>query len=127
MSSATLEKRQGLYGGGGLKLVATLTSDGSGDADTAIFVTGWIVRLVTNPDGTATPSANWDLTVIDEDGADVLEGEGLNRDSGGTGASEICGLPKNNPVWIDGEITITGANMGATKTAVVRIYIKPGT
>jgi hypothetical protein len=107
--------------GASLRAVATLISDGSGNATQAVTLTGWIVKVVTNPDASAAPTADWDLTIVDEDALDILVAAGADRH---TSNSELCALPNNNPIWVDGIVTVTGANMGDTKTAVVRIYVK---
>jgi hypothetical protein len=38
-----------------------------------------VVRLVTVPDGTDAPTADYDVSVYDEDNVDVLAGAGANR------------------------------------------------
>jgi len=102
----------------------TFTTDGSGNASetTEHEVYGLIQRVVTKPDGVAPPTANWDLTILDIDGADVLGGQGLDRDSGGTGAVEQC-VPTIPLCGCATKLTFTVANGGVSKKATVRLYI----
>lgn len=105
-----------------LKITATLTSDALGDATVSAALHGYLVRVVTNPeDG---PTADWDLTIIDEDGVDILAAGGVDRH---TTTSEEVPLPNNNPVFVNGTVTVTGANMGNVKTAAVKMDIVAGT
>lgn len=98
------------------------TSDGDGNAsEETIKISGTIKRVVTNPDDDATPSADWDLTIEDPDGVDVLGGAGADRDTGGTGASEQI-IPANPPV-VASSLTLKVANAGASKKAVVKLYV----
>lgn len=63
------------------RIIATIVADAS-DASvpaTALpAIEGRLVAIATNPGATA-PTANYDITVEDQHGADVLQGCGLNR------------------------------------------------
>ena len=100
----------------------SFTSDAAGDAsEETEKVSGAFKRVATNPDNTDTPTAGWDLTIEDEDGVDLLDGDGANRDAGGTGASEhiiICISPR-----IASTLTFKVANAGNAKKGVVKAYI----
>jgi len=100
------------------------TTDGSGNAsettDQEIF--GLVQRVVTKPDSVVPPTANWDLTILDEDGADVLGGHGLDRDSGGIGAVEQC-VPEILLCACASKLTFTIANGGSAKKGTVRLYL----
>jgi len=100
----------------------TTNGDGNAEEMTAHEVNGLIQRVVTVPDGAETPSANWDLTIEDVDGADVLGGHGLNRDSGDTGAIEQC-VPEILLCAVASKLTFKVANGGATKEGTVRLYL----
>lgn len=98
------------------------TTDGSGDAsEETIKILGKVKRMVTNPDDTDTPTTGWDLTIKDEDGVDILEGEGANRDVADSGASEEVVLTIS--VLIASKLTFTVANGGNTKKGVVKLYL----
>jgi hypothetical protein len=64
----------------------TWTSDASGDADlvTTEKYSGRVRQVVTNPDGAAAPTDNYDIVVNDADGNDVLGAQGANRDTANT-------------------------------------------
>lgn len=101
----------------------TFTTDGSGDAsEQTELIWGIIKRVVTNPDDTDTPTAAWDLTIEDEDGVDILCGNGANRDAGGSGVSEQT-FPCPGGLAVASKLTFTVANGGNTKKGVVKLYI----
>jgi hypothetical protein len=68
------------------KVVATIVADAA-DAtvpDTELpAIEGRLLALVTNPGATA-PTDNYDLTIEDQHGHDVLEGVGANRSTSAT-------------------------------------------
>ena len=100
------------------------TTDGSGDAteQTSIVINGRINRVVTNPDDTDTPTTLWDLTLKDEDGVDLLCGDGADRDAADSGASEqVFTCPAN--LGVASKLTLTVANGGNAKKGVVTVYI----
>lgn len=103
-------------------IIWSFISDAAGDAsEQTKKVSGKVKRMVTNPDNTDTPSANWDLTITDEDGVDILEGEGANRDPAGAGTSE--GYAFTISELIASKLTFTVANAGAAKKGVVKLYL----
>lgn len=115
-----------LVGTDGYKPVAVITwsftTDASGDftEQTTAIINGGIGRIVTNPDNTDTPTTLWDLTIKDEDGADILCDDGADRDAGDSGASEqvfpsVC-------IPIQSKLTFTVANGGNAKKGVVKVY-----
>ncbi len=53
------------------------------EATTGVY-TGEVALLVTAPASSKVPDANWDVTVKDSNGVDILAGGGLNRSSGST-------------------------------------------
>jgi len=101
----------------------TFTTDGSGDVteETTATINGQISRIVTNPDNTDTPTTLWDLTLKDEDGVDVLSGDGADRDTADSGASEQIAPCPHCPA-IKSKLTFTVANGGAAKKGVVVVY-----
>jgi hypothetical protein len=105
------------------------TSDGSGNYTEAVNISGVILRVVTNP-GSAAPTDNYDVTLIDEDGIDLLASQGLNRDT--TTTENFCpGLSFSDgtttsiiPMFHCGVATLTIANAGDSKTGAVVLYIQ---
>ena len=81
---------------------------------------GALVRMATNPGATA-PTDNYDITLVDADGIDLLAGEGANRD---TSTSEQV-FPTNTP-FHNGTVTFTIATAGAEKTGTCTLYMAWG-
>lgn len=48
---------------------------------TTLAYTGKVVALTTDPDAGTAPTDNYDITITDSDGIDVLLGAGANRDT----------------------------------------------
>lgn len=125
MAITKYDKR--LSGSEGLEPCAVITwvftTDADGDAsEETEKLNGKVKRVVTNPDNTDTPTAGWDLTIEDEDGVDVLCGNGADRDAGGTKASEQT-FPCPADIGIASKLTFKVANGGNTKKGVVKLYI----
>ena len=116
-----------LSGTDGYKPVATITwsftTDASGDVteQTSATINGQISRVVTNPDNTDTPTTLWDLTLKEEDGVDILTGDGADRDAADSGASEPIAPCPPCPA-INSKLTFTVANGGNAKKGVVVVY-----
>lgn len=99
------------------------TTDGSGDAsEETDELWGIVNRVITNPDGTDTPTTLWDLTIKDEDDVDLLCGDGADRDAADSGASESIRPCPPDP-GVRSKLTFTVANGGDTKKGVVKVYI----
>ena len=98
-----------------------ISSAGGAASEQTKKVSGKVKRMVTNPDNVDTPSANWDLTITDEDGVDILEGEGANRDPAGAGTSE--GYAFTISELIASKLTFTVANAGSANKGVVKLYL----
>lgn len=97
------------------------TSDGDGDADlqTAHPYWGAIIRLVTIPSSGAAPSDNYDVAVLDEDGADVLMGAGANRHTSNTQQVAASSLG-----CVAGDrLNLSISNAGDAKSGTVILYI----
>jgi hypothetical protein len=116
--------------GGGSKVVQKFTidwtSDGSGNATETVNLFGFLLKAVTDPDGTAAPTDNYDITLV-QNGVDMVGGILADRD---TANNEIVyGLVKNGtdiaplPPFLAGEHTFTVANAGASKSGRVILYI----
>lgn len=101
------------------------TTDADGDASEATAtVNGRINRIVTNPaSGDDQPTTNWDLTILDEDGIDILGGSGADRDAGNAAASEQA-APSVAGLGVQSTLTFTVAHGGDTKKGVVNLYLE---
>jgi hypothetical protein len=101
----------------------TFTTDASGDVteETSATLNGQVSRIVTNPDNTDTPTTLWDFTLKDEDGIDILCGDGADRDAADSGASEQVSPCPPCP-GLNSKLTFTVANGGNAKKGVVKGY-----
>jgi hypothetical protein len=99
-------------------VVAASTSAGL-NPTTEHYYSGEIARLVTDPSSTA-PSDNYDVTILDSDGYDVLMGGGMNRHTSTTQQvlSTSLGICQYTPLSL--RIADAGSNKGGT----VILYIK---
>lgn len=99
------------------------TSNGSGAATVVIDAfRGFIRRFVTDPAAAASaPTDNYDITITDANGADVLAGTGADRDT----ANSESVVPAQ-PILVDGALSLVVANAGDTKAGVVVLYIGEG-
>jgi hypothetical protein len=99
-------------------------ADGSVDSKaTDGSVHGFITRVVTDPGSTA-PTDDYDITLSDSDGADVLGGEGADRD---TANSEQI-IPKlgnaYGPCRVDSVLTLAVSNNSVNSaTGKVIVYL----
>lgn len=107
----------------GEKVRISWTSDGSGDFTDSVILKGWLVKMVTDPDATAAPTADYDITLIDDRGGDVLGGAGADRS-----ATTVQYIPTPNAsplavTYLNGSYTFTVANAGASKAGVCDLYL----
>ena len=116
-------ERESPYGSPVSTIEWSFTTDGAGDAtEETVLIWGQVKRVVTNPDGTDTPTAAWGLTIEDEDGVDILCGNGANRDADGSGGSEQT-FPCPVNLAVASKLTFKVTNGGDTKKGVVKLYI----
>lgn len=120
--------------GGIRKVVCTWTTDSGGAAaGTSKRIVGALIKGVTDPgDG---PTDNYDITVTDEEGLDVLAvcQSGLsNRDT--TNSEQVyflvldaAGTPLAQSVHpvVSDALTVTVANGGSVKSGQLILYYKP--
>jgi len=93
---------------------------GAADLVTTLAYTGELKRFVTIPDGGGTqPSDNYDITITDGDGVDVLAGAGANRDNVATEQvlAASLGCVANDT------LTLNVTNAGDAKGGIVYLYI----
>jgi hypothetical protein len=99
-----------------------LSDDADGTCVAATMVVhGFLTRVATDPEATA-PTADWDFTLADISGADILGGEGADHH---TSTSETF-LPKVDGTAayarVDGTLTLACTNMGNAKNALIYFY-----
>lgn len=107
-------------------------SDGSGNATLAssVVVSGQMVRVVFVPSASAAPTANYDVTLTDADGIDVLAGQGANLSA--TLSANVCpGTPLKDgtttsvlPLVVDSVLTLNVSNAGDSKAGRVAVYVR---
>ncbi len=88
---------------------------------------GRLLALVTNPGATA-PTDNYDITLIDDEGADRLQGVGANRDTTNTEQVPVVYSGSAVPPVVDGDETLTFTLAGnAVNSALGRaiLYYTP--
>ena len=101
-------------------ILITWTSATGGGLAQDFHMDGAIVRVVTNPGATA-PTDNYDITLVDDDGVDIIAGELANRD---TSTSEQL-IPTNTPFHY-GTVAFTIAAAGDEKTGTCTLYVAWG-
>src|SRR5687767_2822497 len=84
-------------------------TDGSVSLRTGGAIVGTILRVTTDPDDTNAPTDGYDVTLLDEDGIDVLGGLGADRDT--ATAETFCpaiqfGASGTAPVVVSGRLTL---------------------
>ena len=111
------------------RISAAWTSDASGDVTQSIIVDGVILRCETDP-GSPAPTDNYDLTLPDEFGTDLLAGQGANRDTANSetfcpGIAFTDGTTTSViPVAHVGAATLTIANAGNAKAGTIVLFVK---
>ena len=105
------------------KITYAWTSDGSGDATatTSTEFTGSVLECITIPgSGGNQPTDQYDVTVTDADGVDVLHGNGANRSN----ASNEYITEANSGTVVNDKLAFAIANAGDTKSGTVILYLK---
>jgi len=107
-------------------ITLTITGDASDgsvpDTVLATKIGGYLLALETNPGATA-PTANYDITLVDADGHDVLEGVGANRHTSTTEKVSIVysGTAVHPPV---GKVDVLTVNVDNNSVASAGIVAK---
>jgi hypothetical protein len=122
---------QAFYELGTMKRVELTVLFDSGDGSfvaTAITkgkLSGYLIAMETNPSATA-PTDNYDITLVDGDGVDILGAAGANRH---TTTSQMVALPFGTyfhwPVMPDKTytLTISGNSVNSAGTVITLFYI----
>ena len=116
-----------------LGVVQKLVLDATFDSGDGSFVAaaldqpidGFLVRLVTVPNGATPPDDNYDVTICDEAGVDVLQGVGVNRSNVDVEDRQILYLGTNQnfpPIAPSDKLTLHLAG-NATPGARTRIVL----
>jgi hypothetical protein len=101
----------------------TCTAGGSAIKGTPHTATGKLVRLVTVPAAAGdAPTDNYDVTILDQDGTDVLMGAGANRDTADTEQVAQASLG----IVVNDTLELNVANAGNAKKGTVYLYLDAG-
>ncbi|MBA3754987.1 MAG: hypothetical protein H0X02_01590 [Nitrosomonas sp.] len=105
------------------RIVIDWTSDASGNADVSIAnLYGFVLKVVTVPSATA-PTALYDITLVDENLVDALDGKLADRSA--TVKEQVypfaTGAP--TPIFLCGTHTFTVAAAGNAKIGKAILYI----
>jgi len=103
---------------------------GAATVPSGLAITGKIERVVFIPSASAIPTTLYDVTLTDENGIDVLAGQGANLSE--TTASSVCpgtALKDGTTVGVvqtvvDGILTLNVTNAGASKAGQVILYVR---
>lgn len=105
-------------------LTLSMTSDTDGSVEyTTQAVRGVIHRVTTNPGSTA-PTDNWDITVSDENGIDVLASLGANRDTTNSETVFPVDTTSGFPFAVSEPLAVAVTNAGDSKTFSLTIYFR---
>jgi hypothetical protein len=128
-AAGTVTETSSTYGYGIRKVTLAWTSDASGDATyTTSQLSGAIMRVTFDPDGTAAPTDLYDITLKDENDFDVLVGSGANLSA--TTSSSVCPQIDDQDgtntiaVIISGQLSLAVSNAGNAKSGEVVLYLK---
>jgi hypothetical protein len=105
------------------KVVFTCTADAANGSYPATAISapieGRLIQLITDPGSTA-PTDNYDITLVDANGLDVLQGVGANRDTANTEAAAVVFTSTSvNPVVDESDtLTLTIANNSVNSATI---------
>lgn len=111
-------------------IVSWLSSTNNRATGTTAFIRGEIARVVFQPDATAVPLADYDITLKDSYGVDVLAGLGsdLSATEAFTGvpfySTVISGQTNFYPYVVNDRLTLAVDNCGSNKQGIVVLYLK---
>ncbi len=101
------------------------SSNGSVPATASGNLNGFVFMIVTDP-GTPSPTDDYDITLVDGDGEDILGAGGENRDTANTESlrPEIGGTAVDSR-FVDGGLTLNLSN-NSVNSAIgeVKIYVR---
>lgn len=97
----------------------TSSAGGAADLISAGTYAADVIALVTDPDGDAAPTDDYDITITDTEGYDVMQGAGANRDTANTETA----VPTAASVAF-GQLTINVSNAGNAKAGVAILYLR---
>lgn len=107
--------------------VAWTSTAGGAFTGTITGLQGEIQAVAFKPDiGSTSPTNNYDVTIEDEDGIDLLEARGANL-SDTTATRKFVGISASNIIArapLAGNLVIKVTNAGASNGGTIRLYFK---
>ena len=99
------------------------SSDGSYPATNLTAIYGYIYQVVTDPGSTA-PTDDYDITLVDTDGCDIMGGTLANRDTSNSEQAMPLVGEAYGPRFINGVLTCNISNNSVNSaTITIKIYI----
>jgi len=101
------------------------SSDGAlaGHEVTTTLPGGRLIKLVTDPGATA-PAANYDFTLKDARGIDLLQGLGVNRSATATEETHIIYTSTyNNPIFSQDDVLTLAMTNSTKNSAIFDVYL----
>lgn len=108
------------------KIIVDWVSDsvtGGASGATTFEINGTLEKLVTDP-GAITPTAAYDITMLDEEGLDVLQGVGVNKSATVTEEARIVYSGTSDHPTVNDRLTFTVASAGNSKNGQAILYWK---
>lgn len=114
-----------------VSLAWTSTAGGAVSGNLTDYLSGVLARVAFVPNTSSTQPTNlYDITLLDENGIDVLAGQGADL-SNATATAVIPGVPLKDgtttsvgPAQIDDKLELRVANAGSAKTGTVVLYLR---
>ena len=101
--------------------LAWLSDDGAGTVSLPFTLrSGRLSQVKTVPSATAVPTNLYDLTILDSDSADILQGDGADLSS----TVAAWSAQTNEPYLEGGTYTFTIAAAGNAKGGIVYLYVR---
>jgi hypothetical protein len=119
MPVTTTEYTAAEYSPKGVRFTWTADATGNATATTSFAFRGKVLALVTIP-GTPLPSDQYDITIKDPDGYDVLQGNGTNL---GNSTIQTRANTFVSPVF--GNLTLAVTNAGNGTQGACILYVDP--
>ena len=104
------------------------SSDGSYPATTiSTNIKGRLLQIVTDPDGDTAPQDNYDITISDSGGADMLLGVAANRDTANTEVAIVESNGAHSVVAETASLTLNITNNNVNSAGIViKLYWSEG-
>lgn len=107
------------------RILMAVTADASGgsvdNVDTEKNIDGEVLFVVTDP-GATVPTNDYDITLADSQGCDILGSEGDNRSSTTTQQAMLKIGNHYGPRYVEGPLTL-GISGNSVNSALINVYI----